>query len=146
MKRTMAAWMLAALFAAACGSGGPGQQVESMHNIPSNESLTNGKIRYSYVAACQMRCNRISTKKIRQILSSAKIKTTERWQGAKPCPLYMLTHEPAEGKKISVTIADCDSVTMILRVVGPNDAKCGGCKTAFKRKTAEADSLKSSKK
>jgi hypothetical protein len=125
-----------------CGSRGPGQQAESVHNVPTNESLTSGKIKYSYTAACQMRCNKISTKKIRNVLGTAKIKTTERWQAMKPCPLYMLTQEAANGKKISVTIADCDSVTMILRVVGPNDAKCAACKTTMRKKTAEADSVK----
>ncbi len=144
MKRMTIAWVFLAVMTA-CGSRGPGQAAESVHNVPTNESLTNGKIKYSYTAACQMRCNNIKPKKIRQILGTAKIKTTERWQGMKPCPLYMLTHEPADGKKISVTIADCDSVTMILRVTGPNDAKCGACKTGFKKKAAESDSTKTKK-
>lgn len=96
-----------------------------------------GKLKFTYMAKCQMRCGHYRTSVIREAFKSGSIVTRERWLKRKPCPFYAVNHKHSNGDPLTIVIAVCenDDVIKVVRVFNKNMKQCD-CKNKKSQKAS----------
>jgi len=100
-------------------------------------TIENNKIKYTYTAFCQMRCNRYKTQQIRDAIRQGKYKTRNEWLERKPCPFYAVEYEMPDKRKLYLFLAACDNTTKIVRVYDSRKQKCD-CATPAPKTSAKS--------
>ena len=104
---------------------------------PASEAIdATKKVKLTYMAVCQMKCNKISVKEVKDALKSGKALYNESWMNAKPCPYYLVEGADKAGNKIQIVVSTCDAANKIVRVNGGQRKNCGCDQERFNKKAA----------
>jgi len=93
---------------------GKGCQLPSSTKL---EELAYQKLEYTKHGACRMKCRNISEAEIKQVFKSGKINYDKSEVHDKPFPTYAVEGATAEGKRLRIVIADCDTISKVVTAI-----------------------------
>jgi hypothetical protein len=84
------------------------------------EELSYQHLEYTKHGECRMKCRNISEDEIKSVLKSGKINYDKSNVHDTPCGTYAVEGNTADGQKVRIVIADCDTISRVVTAIDLN--------------------------
>ena len=81
------------------------------------EELSYQKLEYTKHGACRMECRGITEEELKAVLKSGKINYDKSQVRDKPCGTYAVEGTTADGQRVRIVIADCDTISKVVTAI-----------------------------
>ena len=81
------------------------------------EELNWQKLEYTQHAECRMKCRGITEAEIKAVFKTGKINYDKSDPHDKPFPTYAIEGATADGQKVRIVIADCDTISRVVTAI-----------------------------